>query len=137
MRNLGIIREFNTPNFRVIVQAEEETDLDISFDETDETQNKLESGEWVAFCAHALVIHKPTGAVLSEDFLGNCIYESYDAFMDHKECGRENARLAATGSAARCGSYFVDMVHTVCDEAREQIETLRATKTRSNKRGRA
>jgi hypothetical protein len=113
----------------VIVDAIDEDSPDISFDETDETRTKLENGTWVIFCARARVIHDTLGEIAS-DYLGNCIYESLDAFMDHKECGARNKQLAAAGHEGRCGSYFRDMIRTVCREARAAIENAQTIKVR-------
>lgn len=121
--SLGTIREFRTANFRVIVDAIEELDPDISYDETTETRDKLNSGEWLIFCARARVIHDELGE-LSADYLGNCIYESLAAFANHKECGAEQRKLRASGSNAVCGSYFSDMVANVCAEARKRWHEL-------------
>lgn len=122
--SLGTIREFRTAQFRVIVDAIEDDSPDISFDETTETRDKLESGEWVIFCARARVIHHELGE-LSSDYLGNCIYTSVDAFMDHKACAAETRKLRTNGSNAVCGSYFADMVKTVCHDARQRLRALK------------
>lgn len=90
MRSGQTIRQFHTENFRVVVEALEEDDLDLSFDETGETARKLDAGDLIAFCAHAYVEHKPTGTILGEDYLGNCIYKDLDDFADHRACGRQN-----------------------------------------------
>lgn len=113
-----IIRQFRTKNFRVVVSAEPEYDLDLSFDETGEVREKLDSGEYTAFCAKAAV-YGPNGEELATDYLGNCIYESFDSFMDHRACGKQNAEFERKGDSARCGSYFASMVSEVCQEARK------------------
>lgn len=110
MHTLANIRKFETKHFMVIVDAIVEQDLDISYDETSETQDKLDSGQWVAFCASARVIHKATGIELASDYLGNCIYSSYREF--------------------RYGGCCSDMVHTVCDEARKELVRLADTHIR-------
>ena len=124
------IREFRTKNFTVRVVAEPDYDLDLSFDESGEVADKVESGEYVAFCAHAYVVG-PNGETLADDYLGGCIYESYDAFMDHRACGRQNRENEAQGKTGRCGSYFVDMVHEVCTEARKALLTAQSVKVRT------
>lgn len=88
MQSIGIIREFETENFRVVIDAVEDFDVDLSFDETGETRRKLENGSLVCFTARARVFLN--GAEVSSDYLGSCIYESLKAFMDHKECGKAN-----------------------------------------------
>ena len=41
---MNIIREFETQNFRVIVEALEDNDVDLSFDETGEVLRDLQDG---------------------------------------------------------------------------------------------
>lgn len=120
MYRLGNIRTFETANFKVVVDAEEEFDLDLSFDDTGEVAEKLDSGEYLAFCAHAYVVG-PDGEILADDYLGDCIYESLEAFMDHKECGVQNRKWERQGNPSRCGSYFKNMVSNVIEEARKAI----------------
>lgn len=84
MYKLGTIREWKTANFHVIVDAVEETDLDLSWDDTGETREALENGSLIAFCARARVfVH---GLEVSSDYLGNCVYKTQDAFQDHRQC---------------------------------------------------
>lgn len=91
-QSLGTIREFETDNFRVVVDAVEEQDLDLSWDEDGSQRERLESGSLIAFCARTRVILKTTGQELASDYLGNCIYKSLSAFEDHRECGRQNRK---------------------------------------------
>ena len=119
MSNHNVIREFNTPNYVVRVLAEEEFDSDLSWDDTGRVRKQLEAGDLIEFCAHVEVIHRPTGAVLGEDFLGNCIYKSLGAFADHRACGRQNRRWAKQGKTGQCGSYFADMISEAITEARK------------------
>lgn len=121
--SLGTIREFRTANFRVIVDAIEEESPDLSWDDTGETAANIDLGHLIVFCARARVIHDELGE-LSADYLGNCVYESLPAFMDHKLCGVETRKLRAAGSQAICGSYFADMVATVCAEARKRWQEI-------------
>lgn len=88
--SIGTIREFETEQFKVVIEALIEDDLDLSWDDSGEIVNKLESGDLIAFCAHSYVLHKPTGAILGEDYLGDCIYKSLRDFADHRECARQN-----------------------------------------------
>lgn len=129
MNTLGTIREFKTRNFRVIVDAVEDYDIDLSFDDTGEVLAKLNSGEFIAFCARARVFHKDLGE-LSADYLGGCIYESIDDFMDHMQCGEQTRKLSESGSNAVCGSYFADMVHTAIKEARQSVARAKSIKLR-------
>lgn len=90
--SLGTIREFNTPNFRVVVDAIEESDLDLSWDKDGQTRAGLESGKYIAFVARARVFLTANGQEIASDYLGGCVYESLDAFQDHKECGAANRK---------------------------------------------
>lgn len=118
------IRQFVTPRFRVIVDAAEDYDLDLSWDDDGSTAKALAAGRLIAFAVRARVLHRASGAELASDYLGGCIYESFDAFMDHRECGRQNRQYAAEGKTGRCGSYFADMIANVIAEARLVIADL-------------
>jgi hypothetical protein len=120
MYSYGTIREFKTPNFRVVVDAVKDDCTDLSWDDTGEVLAKLESGEYLAFGVRARVFHKDLGEV-SADYLGGCIYESIDAFQDHRECGAQTRKLRESGSNAICGSYFHDMITESIREARKAI----------------
>lgn len=91
MYRLGTIREWKTENFHIIVDAVEETDLDLSWDETGETLRKLESGELIAFCARARVMFR--GLKIASDYLGNCVYKDLEDFEDHRECAAYTRKL--------------------------------------------
>jgi hypothetical protein len=121
---LGTIRTFRTANFRVIVDALEDYDADLSWDDTGEVLAKLQSGEFICFTVRARVIHDELGEVAS-DYLGGCIYSSIDEFQDHRECGAQTRKLRAEGSDAICGSYFADMIGEVCRAARKRLATMR------------
>jgi hypothetical protein len=92
-QGIGIIRAFETENFRVVVDALPEDDLDLSWDEDGETARKLESGLLVAFVARARVILKETGEELAADYLGGCVHEDLDAFQDHRQCAAYTRKL--------------------------------------------
>jgi len=85
---IGTIREFKTKNFHVVVDAVEECDLDLSWDEDGQTREGLENGTLIAFCARARVFLR--GKEIASDYLGGCIYKSLEDFADHKECGKQN-----------------------------------------------
>ena len=120
---LGTMRTFRTKNFVVKVTAEEELDLDLSWDEDGSIAEGLRSGQYVAFCAKAAVYFQ--GEEIARDYLGGCIYKDFDDFMDHRACGKQNREYAARGEVGRCGSYFHDMIREVCKEAREEIKARR------------
>ncbi len=85
---IGTIREFKTQNFHVVVDAVEEFDLDLSWDENGSTREGLENGSLIAFCARARVFFR--GLEIASDYLGGCIYKSLADFEDHRECGKQN-----------------------------------------------
>ena len=130
---IGTIREFQTAHFRVIIDAIDESDPDLSFDETGEVLEKVDSGEYTVFCARARVIHDTLGE-LATDYLGNCIYSDIADFQDHRQCAAETRKLRAEGSNAICGSYFADMIGEVCREARKRIQELQTTSASIRKR---
>lgn len=119
MDRLSIMREFKTKHFTVRAEALEEYDLDLSFDEDGSIRKDLDSGRLIAFCAHVAVYYK--GLKVGEDYLGNCIYESVDDFMDHRICGKQNREWINQGITSRCGSYFSDMIHEAISEARNTL----------------
>lgn len=120
MRDENVMREFKTANWIVRCSAEEEQDLDLSWDEDGSIRKGIDSGKFIVFCAHVEVIHRPTGATLGDDYLGQCIYRSFDDFMDHRACGKQNRKWAKQGKDQRCGSYFADMISEAIAEARKQ-----------------
>jgi hypothetical protein len=130
MNVLQTIRTFNTKNFSVVVEAIEDYDIDLSFDETGEVMEKLESGEFTGFAVRARVVHH--GVDIAEDYLGGCIYADIKDFEDHRLCGAETRKLRASGSNAVCGSYFADMVKSVCKQARQEIKKMQSIYVRSS-----
>ena len=129
MRKICNIRTFNTGRFTVSVDAMEEDCPDFTFDETGEVAEKVESGEYVIFCARARVLLD--GNEIASDYLGNCIYGSFAEFEDHRECGAQTRKLRESGSKAIVGSYFADMVRNVCREARQEVKRLQSVKVRA------
>jgi hypothetical protein len=126
---LGTIREFKTAQFTVKVEAYYDYDTDTSWDETGETLRNLESGKWVSFYAKAIASHKELGEIAT-DYLGGCVYKDIADFQDHRQCGAATRELRAKGSDAVCGSYFSDMIKTVCAQARKQLIAAKAIKVR-------
>lgn len=93
---IGTIRQFKTQNFHVVIDAVEEFDLDLSWDDDGSTREGLENGTLVAFCARARVFLR--GKEIASDYLGGCVYRSLAEFEDHRECGKQNrARIKREG----------------------------------------
>lgn len=103
------IWEFKTKRFQVMVTAEEEYDLDLSWDETGEVSEKINNGFYMVFCAKAAVFLD--GKEIASDYLSQCIYENLSDFKD-------NLGIAKTPY----GSYFSAMVRAVIEEAREYLD---------------
>lgn len=131
MHNLGTIREFRTEHYRVVIEALEEFDIDLSWDDDGRVATGLDNGEFIVFCAHAYVEYMPTGKVIGEDYLGQCIYKSFDDFADHRECGKQNRKWAKQGKDGRCGSYFLQMISEAISEARTHAKELSKLQLRS------
>ena len=110
MEILDTIWSFNTEHINVKVVALPEYCSDLSWDDSGEVQDKINSGEYVEFTACAIVTCTTTGEELASDYLGSCIYENFVDF-------RDNVGMNQRGH----GSYFSDMVKTVCSEARRTI----------------
>ena len=124
MQTIETIRTIRAGRFRVEVTAEEEPDIDLSFDVNGEVAKRLDDGELMAFCVAARCYLD--GHELAADYLGSCIYETPRAFMDHMGLRAHNK---ATGH--NCGSYFSDMVRNVCQEARKEVAELQRVRVRA------
>jgi hypothetical protein len=102
MNTLENIYTFNTRNFEVRVDALEEYCPDFSFDETGETAQMIERGDWICFAVRASISFK--GMDIAEDYLGNCIYENIRDF--------------------RNDPYLLDMIRNVVCEGRKTINSI-------------
>lgn len=127
--SLGTMRTFKTKNFTVIADAFEEDSPDFSWDKTGDTLKAVESGKYLCFTARVRVLLH--GREIGVDYLGNCIYESLEKFMDHKECGKQNRQWAKQEKEGRCGSYFKDMIHAAITEARKELKESQSIKVRA------
>jgi hypothetical protein len=119
--SIGTIRRFKTKRFTVVVDALPE-DSPVDVDDDGETAAAVERGDYVHFIARARVFCD--GNEVATDYLGGCIYANLEDFEDHKERGRANKELRARGEAGVCGSYFADMVHEVCAQARAYLASV-------------
>ena len=113
MARYELIWSFDTANYRVEYCAAPDDDLDLSWDDDGSTAEGLESGKFCAFVARVQVLHRDTEAVLGEDYLGGCIYESPGDFIDHRGCRADPSK--------NYGSYFSDMVREAVRQSREHI----------------
>jgi hypothetical protein len=117
---------FETASFVVRATVQEDSDVDVSFDETSETRDKLNSGEWQAFGTIVTVEHN--GRVLGESSLWGSIYAKPAEFFDAHRAPDPMERncsimRAAKGRVAIC-HYFPDMVREAIGEARKTLATM-------------
>jgi hypothetical protein len=133
-QTLGTMREFKTKNFLVRAEALEDNDVDLSWDDDGSVREGIENGTFIVFTAHVEVFYR--GQSVGEDYLGSCIYKSFEDFMDHKECGRQNRTYALTGQTGRCGSYFSDMIREAIAAARKTLTADRPYIRNTNAEGR-
>jgi hypothetical protein len=105
------IYKFNTRNFLIEIAAIEENFPDLSFDDTGEIAEKIESGELEIFTARARAYCN--GLLVGEEYLGNCIYKDPADF-------RDNVGMRSRGH----GSYFSGMIKEVCSQARDTIKKM-------------
>jgi hypothetical protein len=112
MQTLENIYTFHTRNFTVTVDAMEEQHPDFSFDDTGETQEMIERGDWLCFAVKATLSFR--GMEIAEDYLGNRIHENTRDFRDHFGI----AKLKNTGS------YFSNMIHNVIQEGRNTLALI-------------
>ncbi len=122
MHTLGTLRTFKTKNFTVIADAVEEDNMDFSWDDDGSVAAKVNAGEYIVFCARVRVFCK--GEEIASDYLGQCIHETLESFMDHRACGRQNRQWETEGNTGRCGSSFADMIHEACREARKHLANV-------------
>jgi hypothetical protein len=113
---MNVIREFNRGKWNIRVSWEYDSDVDLSFDTTGEISKEIDNGDLQAFCVHVTCSYN--GIPLAQDSLFSCIYKEHSDFMDH------------IGSKGKHGSYFVDMVSRVIEDARKEIKTLKEIKVR-------
>jgi hypothetical protein len=103
--------EFKTARFRVAWEISPCEDCDLSWDDTGEVADKINSGLWYAFDS-AVVVYLD-GREVGADYLGQSIYENPRDFRDH-------LGMNAHGH----GSYFSDMVRGAIAEARKNLSGL-------------
>ena len=118
--------QFKTRNFTIQWRVSPCSVLDLSWDETGEVREKLESGVYTAFDSEMRVLHN--GIEIAADYLGQSIYENPEDFRDHiglAKKSREDGR--------NYGSYFADMVREAIREARTHLRDTKALRVRDEK----
>lgn len=118
---------FETANFIVRATIEEDCDVDTSFDETGETAEKIDDGEWQAFHTTVTVTTK-SGVLLGRDDLGGSIYgkpaDFFTAHRDPNAMNRNSSIMRATkGNVVIC-HYFPSMVSEAVAAARKTMANM-------------
>jgi hypothetical protein len=122
------IYEFRTGRFSIRADIRYSDCPDLSFDETGETAEKIESGEWTAFDTRVSVWLN--GAMVGEDWLCESIYaDPSDFFTDHRSVDPMNRncsimRAAKGGNVSIC-HYFPAMVSQAIADARGWMAAAR------------
>lgn len=114
MSNLTKIWQFSTARFCVILDWAHDDYVDMSWDETGETQDKIASGEWAAYEFRVRVMCD--GREISSSYLGGSIYADPADFRDHV-----GLAIKRRVDGHNYGSYFTDMVKEAVREAREAL----------------
>jgi hypothetical protein len=113
-----VMWQFHTKNFSVCATIDHDEDLDLSWDDTGEVREKLETGEYEAFQTKVAVYYR--GCEVSAEYLGGSIYANpHDFFTEHYG-------LTAKSRADNCnyGSYFPGMVREAIAEARKNLRNV-------------
>jgi len=114
---------FKTRNFTVKWQVTACDDLDLTWCETGETAEKIESGEWVAFDSRVIVYWQ--GREVGTDYLGQSIYADPQEFItghrDPDPMNRNCSIMRETRGQVCIGHYFPGMVRTAIAEARAAL----------------
>lgn len=108
-RNHEVMWTFRTARFEIQWRIYPCHDLDLSWDDTGETRENLESGFWRAFDSEMVLLLD--GEEIASDWLCDSVYENPSDSRDH--IGMKNRFH---------GSYFSDMVREVCREGRKALQ---------------
>lgn len=118
---------FETDNFTVRATVEADNDVDISFDETNETRDKLASGQWTAFGTVVTVEHE--GIELGRSELWDSIYaKPHEFFSDHRGADPMNRNCsimrAIHGGKTSICHYFPEVVKEAVWSARRTLAKM-------------
>ena len=116
--------EFKTKNFAIVLTAEDEWDVDVSWDETGQVAVDIERGDLEVFCAKVAVYFD--GREIGSDYLGQCIYRDPAEFAtQHRDPNPMNRNCsimrAERGNVSIC-HYFPGMVSEAISNAREFLD---------------
>lgn len=132
MFKTGNVWEFNTDRFRVWLEIQQDYGYQYDGEDPDgETQEKLDSGEFVAF--ESVVHVELDGNVIAWDLLGGSVYaynEVSDFWTAHRSpdpmnrnCSIMRGNHPAGPNVSIC-HYFPDMVRNAIREAREHVRAM-------------
>lgn len=124
MKTFATIRRFKAGRFSVSVNAVDDYDVDMSFDETGEVRRDIENGRLMVFAVVAKCYLD--GIELASDYLVGCIYSNPFEFMDHV-----GIKQKAKTDGCNYGSCFSDMVRNVIAQARKTVSSLNGIKVRT------
>jgi hypothetical protein len=119
---------FETARFIVTATVQHDADVDVSFDETGETADKLDSGEWQAFGMIVRVCTRD-GFELGRDSLwGNIYADPREFFESHRDADPMNrncsAMRKANGENVVVCHYFPGMVKDAISDARKTLQSM-------------
>lgn len=119
--------QFKTPRFTVALYLERDRNYTYDGDdENGETQDKLDSGEYVAF--DSAVVVTCDGREIGRDDLGGSVYAADDVaefYTAHRDPDASNRNCSLYPGRIVC-HYFPDMVKQAIAAARESIRASRA-----------
>lgn len=116
--------KFNTEHYTIALEIDPSFDLDLSWDDTGEVSEKLESGEYTAFDSRVVVYNN--GCEIGSDSLGQSIYSDPSEFWTaHRDKNPMNRNCtiyrAKMGENHVICHYFPDMVRQAVKDARRNI----------------
>ncbi len=118
--------QFTTARFRVALYLERDANYTYDGDDPDgETQEKLDSGEFVAFNSDVIVYLD--GNEIARDSLSGSVYDSdrvAEFYTDHRGPDPLNRNCSVRGDNVCIGHYFPDMVREAISQARDYVEQM-------------
>lgn len=143
------LREFNTPNFRVVVDYTIDPDITEYDGDFPEAMVRDKRGRYLGrlddLIARDIIrcymfrVRVMMGAdcddeiELSDDYLGGSWHTDPEDFQDHRECAAYTRKLRAEAGHDKivCGSYFAGMISQAIGEARKELHRIQATRVRA------
>lgn len=123
----GTVWTFKAGRFLVSLELERDHRYKYDGDDPDgETQDKLDSGEYVAF--DSVVRVELDGEEIAADYLGGSVYaydDVSDFYTEHRTSDPEYRNTLAQKARGVCiVHYFPDMVRTAISEARAYVRNM-------------